>query len=622
MEETEALLLTAQSDLKSAQKRIESLHQALDMQEGGEESGEGSDGEEDGEGKLSSASSDSNYKIDQSRPVNRRTVPKQPTSSSDDESKKQSDLSNKSKSRRFSDVEAPSGIEKGKGEGRSGLRDKDDPVGGKNGGTLERKRVKLKYAEDIEEDVVKQPYSKEPSTRSGKKGLYDVDDDVDTKVRTRHHVASHISDEDDQVKESAYPRKHSADDLLSERRRRSSLLSDEDKDAAPLRARHDSTSRDKKHDYADEDRTKKVSPKHSDSEGSAPRTKKGHSKSLSFGKTNDIISDMKKPAKQLSKPADNEDGDGDDVIEGLSNKAPARQQSKGLNDDSKKLPFKQLLSDDDDDILDDSKKPPAKPKSKSLVDEDDDAVEGLSNKAPARQQSKGLNDDSKKLPFKQLLSYKDDDVLDDSKKPPAKPKSKSLVDEDDDAIEGLSNKAPARQQSKGLNDDSKKLPFKQLLSYDDDDVLDDSKKPPAKPKSKSLVDEDDDEDLELLRRRSRVKDYLSKLDLDSDGSDKADQKAVSDTNERHDTPPSEQTKQDSKTATEVSTGEGADRGSESATKEGSKDSAKDEGMSFQEKQHLVAMRRRRHRKRTIESEHHVSLPLSNEEPSSPVNGNS
>lgn len=506
MEETEALLLTAQSDLKSAQKRIESLHQALDMQEGGEESGEGSDGEEDGEGKLSSASSDSNYKIDQSRSVNRRTVPKQPTSSSDDESKKQSDLSNKSKSRRFSDVEAPSGIEKGKGEGRSGLRDKDDPVGGKNGGTLERKRVKLKYAEDIEEDVVKQPYSKEPSTRSGKKGLYDDDDDVDTKVRTRHHVASHISDEDDQVKESAYPRKHSADDLLSERRRRSSLLSDEDKDAAPLRARHDSTSRDKKRDYADESRTKKVSPKHSDSEGSAPRTKKGHSKSLSFGKTNDIISDMKKPpAKQLSKPADNEDGDGDDSIEGLSNKAPARQQSKGLNDDSKKLPSKQL--------------------------------------------------------------------------------------------------------SKGLSDD-------------DDDVLDDSKKSPAKPKSKSLVDEDDDEDLELLRRRSRVKDYLSKLDLDSDGSDKADQKAVSDMNERHDTPPSEQTKQDSKGATEVSTGEGADRGSESATKEGSKDSAKDEGMSFQEKQHLVAMRRRRHRKRTIESEHHVSLPLSNEEPSSPVNGNS
>ena len=536
--------MTAQSDLKSAQKRIESLHQALDMQEGGEESGEeGSDGERDVGRRLSSASSDSSYKIGQSRPIKGRT--KQAASSSDEElSKKLSNSLNRSRPKRFSDEEPatggvsskPTGNDKGRGEGRLSLRDKD-PAGGKDGGgTLERKKMKVKYADDDDDDWTKKSYLKESGARTGRRGLYGVVDD-DPKALARHHVASsYMSDEGSRPEDMVHPRKHSADDLLSDKRR-GSLPSDEDLGAPPRRARNDSTSRDKKADDADVlpsevrgGRAKKspASPRHSDSgEDAAPPTRKGHAKTLSFGKVDDVIDDLKRTRSKQKAANDDED-----------NKPPVRQPSKGVGD--------------------------------------------------------GVGEDAKRQPARQSSKPLDVDTFEDSKKP-------------------LSSRQPSKP-----HDDS---------CDDNDDVTDDSKKPPAKQKSKSLVDddEDDDEDLELLRRRSRVKEYLSKLDLDSDEGDKADRKVALDASEKRDTPPSEQTTQDSKPSAEppartvqskdsMMQGEGADGGNDAA--------AKDEGMSFQEKQHMVAMRRRRHRKRTIESEQHVPLGLSNEEPSSPVNGHS
>ena len=526
MEETEALLLAAQSDLKSAQKRIDSLHQALDMQEGGEESGEevGTDGEEDHGGRLSSASSGSNYKVDQSRATKGRAKP-QPASSSEDElSKKQSEPSSRLKSRRFSDEESPVGLssrlhggDRGTTEGKYGQREKDDPIGGRDGGTLERKRVKVKYADgEGEDDTARKSSAKELGSRP-KRGSHGTDDG-DTKTHARRGLVSYMSDEDDRTEGLPHPRKHSADDLLSERKK-SSLLSDEE--GVPLRSRYDSTSRDKSEDRdglssdVQGRRRNLASPKHSDSESSAP-PHKGHAKSLSFNKTNDIV------------------------------------------DGSKKRSAKQQSSDDDNDVIEDVKK------------------------LPGRQQSKP----------------KAIDEVEDSKKAPPKTQSKAVLDDDEDDVDG-------------------------------------SKRPPVRATAKSLVDEDDDEDLELLRRRSRVKEYLSKLDLDSDdGSDKGDRKVTPpDASERRDIPsPGEQTKQDVKTVEEPGTktvprsnptapeGEGVVGGDES--KGESKNGDKEDGMSFQEKQHQVAMRRRRHRKRTIESEQHISLAFASEEPSSPVNGHS
>eukprot|EP00731_Ephydatia_muelleri_P023185 Em0015g768a len=526
LEETEALLLAAQSDLKSAQKRIDSLHQALDMQEGGEESGEevGTDGEEDHGGRLSSASSGSNYKVDQSRATKGRAKP-QPASSSEDElSKKQSEPSSRLKSRRFSDEESPVGLssrlhggDRGTTEGKYGQREKDDPIGGRDGGTLERKRVKVKYADgEGEDDTARKSSAKELGSRP-KRGSHGTDDG-DTKTHARRGLVSYMSDEDDRTEGLPHPRKHSADDLLSERKK-SSLLSDEE--GVPLRSRYDSTSRDKSEDRdglssdVQGRRRNLASPKHSDSESSAP-PHKGHAKSLSFNKTNDIV------------------------------------------DGSKKRSAKQQSSDDDNDVIEDVKK------------------------LPGRQQSKP----------------KAIDEVEDSKKAPPKTQSKAVLDDDEDDVDG-------------------------------------SKRPPVRATAKSLVDEDDDEDLELLRRRSRVKEYLSKLDLDSDdGSDKGDRKVTPpDASERRDIPsPGEQTKQDVKTVEEPGTktvprsnptapeGEGVVGGDES--KGESKNGDKEDGMSFQEKQHQVAMRRRRHRKRTIESEQHISLAFASEEPSSPVNGHS
>lgn len=327
-----------------------------------------------------------------------------------------------------------------------------------------------------------------------------------------------MSDEDDRTEGLPHPRKHSADDLLSERKK-SSLLSDEE--GVPSRSRYDSTSRDKSEDRdglssdVQGRRRNLASPKHSDSESSAP-PHKGHAKSLSFNKTNDIV------------------------------------------DGSKKRSAKQQSSDDDNDVIEDVKK------------------------LPGRQQSKP----------------KAIDEVEDSKKAPPKTQSKAVLDDDEDDVDG-------------------------------------SKRPPVRATAKSLVDEDDDEDLELLRRRSRVKEYLSKLDLDSDdGSDKGDRKVTPpDASERRDIPsPGEQTKQDVKTVEEpgmktvprsnptAPEGEGVVGGDES--KGESKNGDKEDGMSFQEKQHQVAMRRRRHRKRTIESEQHISLAFASEEPSSPVNGHS
>ena len=547
MEETEALLLAAQSDLKSAQKRIDSLHQALDMQEGGEESGEevGTDGEEDHRGRLSSASSGSNYKVDQSRATKGRAKPPPASSSEDELSKKQSEPSSRLKSRRFSDEESPVGLssrlhggDRGTTEGKYGQREKDDPIGGRDGGTLERKRVKVKYADgEGEDDTARKSSAKELGSRP-KRGSHGTDDG-DTKTHVRHGLVSYMSDEDDRMEGLPHPRKHSADDLLSERKK-SSLLSDEEE--VPSRSRYDSTSRDKSEDRdgLSSDvlgrRRNLASPKHSDSESSAP-PHKGHAKSLSFNKTNDIV------------------------------------------DGSKKRSAKQQSSDDDNDVIEDVKKPPGRQQSKpKAIDEVED-----SKKAPPKTQSKAVLDDDK-------------DDVDGSKRPPVRATAKSLVDEDD---------------------------------------VDGSKRPPVRATAKSLVDEDDDEDLELLRRRSRVKEYLSKLDLDSDdGSDKGDRKVTPpDASERRDIPsPGEQTKQDVKTVEEpgmktvsrsnptAPEGEGVVGGDES--KGESKNGDKEDGMSFQEKQHQVAMRRRRHRKRTIESEQHISLAFASEEPSSPVNGHS
>lgn len=507
MEETEALLLAAQSDLKSAQKRIDSLHQALDMQEGGEESGE-----EDQEGKLSSASSGSNY--ESGRATKGRATKPPPASSSDDEpSKKQSKPPSRLRSRILSDEEQPlssrlPGGDRGATEGKYGQREKEDSIVGRDGGTLERKRVKVKYADgDKGDDTAKKSTARELRPRP-KRRSYDEDEG---EVHSRPRLGSHRSDEDDGGAEPTYPRKHSVDDLLSTRR--NSLLSgDGEEEVVPRRSRNDSTSRDKKSKDVNEPssdvlgRRKNVtSPKHSDSEGPAPSSR-GHVK-LSFGKANDILDELKKPS--------------------------AKHQSS---------------------------------------DEDEAA------KKPSRQQSKPTATED----------------VEDSKRPLPKPPSKAVLD---------------------------------------GDVLEDSKRPPAK--AKSVVDEDDDEDLELLRRRSRVKDYLSKLDLDSDDSDKGGRKvAPPDAGERRDTPslPPEPTKQDVKLAEEPGAktvlhgdpmapeGEGVGRGGES--KGESKNGGKEDGMSFQEKQHQVAMRRRRHRKRTIESEQHISLSFASEEPSSPVNGHS